>query len=355
MSKQKTQLTELSYFNAIACLMVVLIHVLSYGIQATEKNSWQYLMIYIPWRLSAFVVPAFLFSGAVKVSRNMPESLSLKQYIHYIGRRFQKIYLPYLLWNCVYYAAFIRIGYVSGSWQDFLGYLLRGNLSSPFYYVIIVMQFYLLLPLWLWMLRNVRWYTAMVWAAVIQLLSVQAGSVLAQFGVQFAFSDRIFTSYLVFWTTGLYVGQNYEQVSQALLERKKDSGAAVILVFAACLLAYLNSIGTVSISYMDCIKIAVDLSSIFLLLRVCIGLKQAPKTVRKVLTFVSGASFSVYLSHCLFLTLTDNKLHQLGITRISTNLAIRFFVCYSVPFVLYAIWHCGLQTLRKARNKTPDT
>lgn len=65
--ERRERLAELDYFNAIACLLVMLIHVLSLGVTELDRGSWQAAAVYLPWRLAAFAVPAFLFCGAVKL------------------------------------------------------------------------------------------------------------------------------------------------------------------------------------------------------------------------------------------------------------------------------------------------
>ena len=65
--ERRERLVELDYFNAAACLMVMLIHVLSLGVTELDRGSWQAAAVYLPWRLAAFAVPAFLFCGAVKL------------------------------------------------------------------------------------------------------------------------------------------------------------------------------------------------------------------------------------------------------------------------------------------------
>ena len=64
--KRIRYIEELNYFNGIACLLVILIHVLSLGV-VSEARTWQGFCVFLPWRISQFVVPAFLFSGAVKM------------------------------------------------------------------------------------------------------------------------------------------------------------------------------------------------------------------------------------------------------------------------------------------------
>ena len=126
---------ELNYMNAIACLFVILIHVLSLGISSAERTSWQAAVIYFPWRLSAFVVPMFLYTGAVKMARQfMDREVTMKEYVQYFLHRIQKIYVPYVLWTVLYYLSFMKINFVHGNLKEFLSYLLIGNLASPFYF-----------------------------------------------------------------------------------------------------------------------------------------------------------------------------------------------------------------------------
>ena len=94
---------ELAYVNAVSCLLVILIHVLSLGISMAEPTSWQLAVIYFPWRLSAFVVPAFLFSGGVKMSLAFGDRFDGREYLRYLWGRVKKIYLPYLVWNIIYF------------------------------------------------------------------------------------------------------------------------------------------------------------------------------------------------------------------------------------------------------------
>ena len=129
---------ELSYMNALACLAVILIHVLSLGITNLTPGTWQSTAVYLPWRLAAFVVPMFLYTGAVKMSMQFSDApLTVRDYLRYCLRRIRKIYLPYVLWVVIYYLAFLVIHYVRGDLGEFLSYLLIGNLSSPFYYIVI--------------------------------------------------------------------------------------------------------------------------------------------------------------------------------------------------------------------------
>ena len=344
MTHKTRHIEELSYFNAIACLLVVFIHVSSYGITYASPDSLQAALLYFPWRLSAFVVPAFLFSSALKMALHFQENTTLLDYLKYVTGKFRTIYLPYAAWNVVYLIAFLFIGYATFSPVLFLKNLFWGSLSSPFYYIVIAMQFYLLQPLWNWIIRHIPWYTALPISILITFAASKMNSILSLWELEFPYVDRIFPTYLIFWVLGLYIGQNYETI-RARLDRSTSgivSSLSVIIIFSfVTYLQYSRGIWLFDMTYF---KIFTDILSISILLQICLKLNEAAPLVRKTLSFVSSASFSVYLSHCLVLTLATHFLMVGGIQKISAILMVRFLVCYSVPFILYklgAILHPG--------------
>ena len=83
-----TKKRELNDMNAIACLLVILIHVLSIGISSVTPTSWQGAVIYFPWRLAAFVVPMFLYTGAIKMALHfMDTEVTFGGYLRYMLQR----------------------------------------------------------------------------------------------------------------------------------------------------------------------------------------------------------------------------------------------------------------------------
>ena len=347
MSGKKHHAEELSYFNAIACLLVIFIHVVSYGINTVAPESVQAAVIYFPWRLAAFVVPAFLFSSAVKMAFQYEEQCSFRQYAGYAAGRVKKIYLPYILWNVIYYAVFTFIGYVRPSSSDFFRQLFTGTLSAPFYYVVIAMQFYLLKPLWFWILGNLRWYIVVPGAVIITFLSLYLNAILGLWGLSFAYVGRLFTSYLVFWIVGLYAGRNWERLTESLKHSGKSMAVGAVLVLPATVIPYLQFSTGARLFDVTYHKVFTDIISIAILLWICLNLRQG--AVQKCLSFVSRASFSVYLSHCLFLSLAEVWIRRAGLTKISVILMVRCLVCYSVPFLLYALG-CRLRAAFRKRS-----
>lgn len=345
--KLQTRCEELDYFNACACILVVLIHVLSPGISGLQPGSWQMAVIYFPWRISGFVVPAFLFCGAVKLGLLFASGREF-HYGRYIRRRIIKIYIPYLAANAVYYAVFLRIHYVAGDFpRELIKYILLGNLSSPFYYVVIVMQFYLLAPVWRALEERLPWYIGLLSALFFTFLSVRTSSVLRLFGVEFPYADRIFPSYLWFWMAGLYAGKYYDRVQSALQEMRWKSCvymAAVCGFFA--LLSYLQFSSGQHIYDLDTLKVFSDSLAVLLLLRVCTGIRDGRREwPRRLGKGIHSASYFVYLYHCLFLTYGTVYLHSLGIKKMPLLLFLRAVIAYGAAFGLYFLFRAAVRRL----------
>ena len=327
---------ELDYMNAMACVLVVLIHVLSYGISNADIASWQGAGIFFVWRAIAFVVPAFLFTGAVKMALALDDDkITVSGYLFYIAVRIRKIYLPYLLWATIYYAAFMWIHYVKGTPEDFFKQLLLGTISSQFYYVIIVMQFYLLLPLWSYVVKRISFPVAFGLSVFCMFFAQRFSAVLALYDLSGRYMDRVFFTYLPYWILGLYVGTHYDRFFKAA-KANRTSVLLMALVAVACtVLTYIQRLLGTYIYDMDHFKLISDMLSIFLLLWLAIFIKERGGQLGHWLGQMNRASFFVYLSHCLFITLATHILSADGISKISIHLAVRVLAGYTIPLLLF--------------------
>ncbi len=356
---KKNHAPELDYFNAAACLLVILIHVASESVSAASPMSWQGGVVFFLWKIPAFVVPAFLFAGAVKVSLNMPDRLTFGGYLRYMRGRVLRIYLPYIIWNLIYYAVFLKIGYVKGSLDELVRYILVGNMSAPFYYVVITMQFYLLLPLWKLILDKISPLTAVPCALFVTYASFNGDRFISQLIPGFAYSSRMFYSYLIFWVMGLYSGRNWKKFT-CEVEKNGRSGAVISAVFIAAhaTLAYLQQDFGMYLFDLRFFKTIADVLSIFLLLELCLKIKKSAESgkigakLTPVLEKIHSASFFVYLSHALILMLTGIALDKAGVTELTLRLSVEAAAGFTLPFILYFCvgW---VKTVVKSKNKGP--
>lgn len=134
MSVQKRR-EELTTLNLLFCLMVLWSHCSGHPITVLDHSSWQYGLMISLQRLTFVSVSGFFFLSGVKLTLNSasapPPPLG-----RYWAKRWKGIFLPYLLAVAVYYVYFVSHGYFSFSLRDLAGYMIRGDLSSPFYFVI---------------------------------------------------------------------------------------------------------------------------------------------------------------------------------------------------------------------------
>ena len=323
----------LDYMNAAGCLLVILIHVLSVGVGAKDLPVWLAAAVYLPWRFAAFAVPMFLYTAAIKVAGQYGgRSITWGVYLRYCLGRVRKILVPYILWSGVYYAYHMYRGVVSGTLWEFCKYLITGNLSAPLYFVVLIMQFYFTMPLWLRLSERLPAFAGLSLSLFVTLCMGQAQPLLAGFGIPFKYADRLCLTYCVFWMAGLYAGKYYDQLVPALRQRRTRAccGAAAAV---CCVLSFAAARRNIALADAFSIRVASYLLSIILLHALCLGVR--PGFLAGILQKIHRASFAVYLSHCLFLSILENFLAERGIVQLAVTLPLRGAVCYTLPFLTY--------------------
>ncbi|MFC3750338.1 acyltransferase [Paenibacillus sp. GCM10012306] len=170
--KQKERIPQLDIFRAIAIFAVLAIHATSRTLAETLGTSMFHPFLFIN-KFSQFAVPSFVFlSGFVLFYNYIDRPLSGKTLGKFYSRRLIYIVVPYVIFSLMYFALKMTAGH---TWSlppmelaSKLGkYLLTGTAYTHLYYVIIIIQFYVLFPLILWCLQKVRSLAA--WAPLIGL------------------------------------------------------------------------------------------------------------------------------------------------------------------------------------------
>ena len=337
--KKNGRMPELSLVNVILCLAVIFIHVSGWGINNADRASWQYLAIMIPWRLCALAVPGFIFLSAVKVGLGAGKKEF--SYPKYIFGRLKRVWFPYAACAAVYFVIFVLIKWMEPSAAEFFKLLLDGNMSYHFYFVVIIMQFYLLVPLW-------RMLSAKLADPVFAVISVAAslpisllfGQYLLDFihifykdGL-FLYSDRVFTTYLFWWMLGLALGSNYERVKNFVSKNMMIIG--VFFGFSAVhnlFLTYLNTTGRESVYWLETANILCIFSGILFLFSICCRMTTAKIADNAMIKAIDAASYDIYLWHPMFLNAADMFLATVSLSmlpRLSVRAAFGFILAPSV-------------------------
>ncbi len=322
---------EISFVNVVLCLLVMWIHICSPAITGLPKESMTFLGIYVPWRLSAFVVQAFLFLSALKLFLSKKEV----KYSRFLWGRCKKIGLPYVVAVLISYIGLIYFGFYVFDWRFLLRSLFVGDMIAPFYFVVIIFQFYLLLPVWQWIVGRLPMCAVLVAAVLVNRIFLgyfpqMLNLVLPD--VAFAYNDRIFTSYLIYWILGCYAGQYYD----VFLQKIKQYGAWICGVFVLMAgvnasLSYGMTRGFFQIGYLEDIHMLYVLSAILFLFWVA---EQGGKALLRFSLFqgIDGLSFYLYLYHGILLYYIQMRLLS-GVSSLPMVVLGRAFYCYGAALI----------------------
>ena len=335
------KLREISLFEVILCLCVVMIHVLSGCINGYTKGTALSVASFSLSRGITFAVPAFIMSSAIKMSYKFSDGKI--DYLKFMAGRIKKVYLPYLMWSVVYYLYFVfHRNYFPFSIKEMLLYAFNGEIAAPFYFIIVIMQFYILMPLWIKIFKKLSPKCGILIAVCITVLSKYL-----TYGMDI--NNRIFLNYLIFWIMGCYIGSNYSRSIEFVLKYKKYFFmSAVFFTVLYVAMAYMEFMGMFNMFITEIIKLIFCAVSSVALLSVCIAIDRKSESGlnKKVMCLVNQlapTTFYVYLIHCLIIFETDNIGQMLGISSVTLLFIIRFFVAYILSFVVSKLY-CVLKT-----------
>lgn len=156
---QKERIPQLDIFRAISIFAVMAIHATSRTLAETLNTPLFHLFLFIN-KFSQFAVPSFVFlSGFVLFYNYIDRPLTGKTLGKFYSRRLIYILVPYIVFSLLY---FVLKLYAGNQWSmppqemaaKMAKYVLTGTAYTHLYYVIIIIQFYVLFPLLLWCLQK---------------------------------------------------------------------------------------------------------------------------------------------------------------------------------------------------------
>ncbi|MFS0750349.1 acyltransferase [Oceanobacillus sp. 1P07AA] len=134
---------EIPYIRAIACMMVVLVHIsaISHSNSFFADNWSLYINQISRVGTPIFaVISAFLLFNSIK-----DKKLNLKRFFK---SRTTKIVLPFIIWTIVYLAVKSYLGKdVFSNMGQVINYFLLGTSHYHLYFIITVIQFYIIFPI----------------------------------------------------------------------------------------------------------------------------------------------------------------------------------------------------------------
>ncbi|MDR1706301.1 MAG: acyltransferase [Clostridiales bacterium] len=331
---------NVTVFTVILCMLVILTHVTSEAVTGYDKSGFLYAAVFAVNKLGTFATPGFIFLSAFKYFTGFADGAAFK-YRPVIVGRIKRVYLPYLLWVTLYYIYFVYIAkYFPFSIGDLLRYAALGDLSAQMYFVITIMQFYLLMPCWRVIFGIKRPAPLILSSAALALFITRySGAVIGNFigRTDFAlpYADRWFLTYLPYWLVGMFAARH-----RGFLVKLKERGApvsAVFLIIGAMhiTLACLSSMGVFYYRFAEEGQMLFIAAAIPALLAAGGVIADKAPGLLTVFKRLETASYNIFLSHCLVLQWTNHVLSYLSVTEITPRLIVRMIATYSISIALY--------------------
>ncbi len=329
---KRTRKNEISVLNVLFCMIVIFIHIISYAVSDFPTGTVRYSVVMLMWRLSSFVVQGFIMLSGVKLFLNKKEDLP---YNKYLFQRLKGIVLPYTLCFFIYYICYmIEFGYtfdVSFILENFF----TGNLASHFYFIVIIVQFDLLFPLWRKIVYKYSPVIIIPFASAFSFLMEIAFPQMLKLilpQVEFLYNDRLFTTYMVYWLIGCYIGKNYDEFKNIL--KSNISLIRILGIFSTLLMllfSYVAYNGIAAVSYLNIIHDIYVLSICLLLYAEAFNIPDnICKKVSSILSLIDKSSFFIYLYHMLVLLIANKVIASLGIYSHICAFFIRCLIVYTV-------------------------
>jgi surface polysaccharide O-acyltransferase-like enzyme len=144
MSQKK--IMSIEYIRGISMLGVIGIHTGAYSLSNPKVNIHLFALLEIVTRFS---VPIFFFVSAFGLF--LTQDLTAKfNYSSFLAKRLRTVLLPYIVWSILYMIHYTLVSGDTMIWHPPLlyEYALFGLASYQLYFLVILLWFYALMPLW---------------------------------------------------------------------------------------------------------------------------------------------------------------------------------------------------------------
>ncbi len=310
------------YLNGAAILSVVIFHALGMGFVAmfdwahrylpasasanSAVGSLGYYVLRLLEQIVVFCIPAFLFVSGFFVAAASGRSRDTISW-EIVLARVKKLLIPYLIWSLIAMALQVVLQGDRISFEVFVINLLIGRSNDVLYFVPLLIQFYLLSP---WLVRLVRWnWKVVLGVAGILQLCVQLLPYSVYLGLNIPWMESaalaiprwLFLARIFWFPLGIVFGFYLDQFKASLYKlRWVWFTIALILIPAGAIEweVYYRLSGLTWLPHretiLDSVYTIATLFSFF-------GFSDIKLPMAKALERLGKDSYGIYLTHALFI------------------------------------------------------
>lgn len=300
-------------------LGVIAIHVGSIAIINPAPNIWLVTILEI---LSRFSVPAFFFLSAFGMFCSHPLDQPFF-YKDYLRRRLRTVFVPYMAWSVFYMAYVSVLSRSTALFQPaaFVKTLWYGLAMYHIYFLVILLWFYLFMPVWRTLLRLMNrqplpsfallfaanmlfnFYSSYVWTA-------PEGNSLLHDAFTYRLNYVVF-HYLFIFMAGAFTAEHFRQVSAwigrhglfvNIFQLAASLGMIVSFYGVMSYLGYDILSAIFTIHQLSPIGMVYTASTILFLLY-WLECRAVPPLFHRIFSLLGNYSYPIYLVHPVFLSI----------------------------------------------------
>lgn len=217
---KKRYLTEANIFRGIFCIYVLLIHCTGTPSRELMPLSLSSIVFSSINTASKGAVPAFIFVSGLAISYSYVEKNI--EILPFYKKRIKNTLIPYVIATLFYYGVYINLYNYEFSIPYLLDRLITGNMVYHLYFMIIIMQFYIVYPIICKLFKKFNNNILMFVFFIIHIICY----------IYIPMKYRFFGNYILYFTFGCYFAFNYEKVVEFLEKNKVKYISMAVLAIA---------------------------------------------------------------------------------------------------------------------------
>lgn len=300
----KNWFDEINYLRAIAIIGVLIIHTTDDTSAVRELTGLTFSLMYLE-ELVRFSVPMFVFVSGFVLHNKYKSELPMKEFYK---KRFMVILIPYLIFSIIYCVVNEQLGTIpTVTLNSVITSIFNFNASGHFWYIKLILTFYLFYPV------IIAYYEIIkdsfgIYTFPTLFISVLIMYLLGTFIPEFAFALANPFKYLIYFIFGVYINDNYEQISQSLkrVSLKKVISLIILIVSLPFFSMFLDLDPRLNTHFSSPIPYYYQLTlisthilhmSIFMF---CLYLTLSYKPRIEILEKIGEYSYGIFLVHAIF-------------------------------------------------------
>ena len=314
----KRFIASITYMRGMCMLGVIAIHVGSVAIVNPHPNISLIALLEI---LSRFSVPAFFFLSAFGMFYSQPLDQPFS-YGQYLRRRMRTVLVPYVAWSLFYMAYVSVLSHNASLFQPatFVKTLWYGLAMYHIYFLVILLWFYLFMPLWRALLRRMlqapwlsfialfaanmvfNFYSSYIW-------TVHSANPLIQDAFQYRLNYVVF-HYLFIFMLGAFMAERFHAVTAWLSRHGRLINLFQAVTTAGMVVSYYEVMHMLHYDVLSAVFTIHQLSPIgmlYTLSTICFLLywwecRPVPAIIQRLFSCLGDYSYPIYLVHPVFLS-----------------------------------------------------